>query len=53
VSCCCEEMVAEARGQLGNPEKVKRPSLEAATEKRLVETSVRACARACVCNSEL
>jgi hypothetical protein len=27
VSCCCFELVAEARGQFGNPEKEERPPL--------------------------
>jgi hypothetical protein len=37
VSCCCEKLVAEARGQFGNPEEVERPLLEAVTRK-LVKT---------------
>jgi hypothetical protein len=38
VSCCCEKLVAEARGQFGNPEEGERPPLEAATRQRLVRT---------------
>jgi hypothetical protein len=37
VSCCCENLVAEARGQFGNPEEGERPPLEAVTRK-LVKT---------------
>jgi hypothetical protein len=37
VSCCCEKLVAEARGQFGNPEEEERPPLEAVTRK-LVKT---------------
>jgi hypothetical protein len=37
VSCCCEKLVDEARGQFGNPEEGERPPLEAATEQRLVK----------------
>jgi hypothetical protein len=33
VSCCCEKLVAEARGQFGNPEEGERPQLEAVTRK--------------------
>jgi hypothetical protein len=36
VSRCCEKLVAEARGQFGNPEKRERPPLEAVT-RRLVK----------------
>jgi hypothetical protein len=38
-------LVAEAgdRGEFGNPEKGKRPSLEAATKKRLVKTEKNLC----------
>jgi hypothetical protein len=32
VSCCCEKLVAEARGQFGNPEEGERPPIEAATK---------------------
>jgi hypothetical protein len=38
VSCCSEKVVAVARGQFGNSEEGERPTLEAATEQRLVET---------------
>jgi hypothetical protein len=37
VSCCCEKLVAEARGQFGNPEEGERSALEAVTRK-LVKT---------------
>jgi hypothetical protein len=37
VSCCCEKLGAEAGGQLGNPEEVERPPLEAIT-RRLEKT---------------
>jgi hypothetical protein len=38
VSCCCEKLVAEFRGQFGNPEEGERPLLEVATKQRLVKT---------------
>jgi hypothetical protein len=38
VSCFCEKLVAEARGQFGNPEEGELPPLEAAIEQRLVKT---------------
>jgi hypothetical protein len=38
VSCCCEKLVAEARGQFGNLEEGERPMLEAVTNQRLVKT---------------
>jgi hypothetical protein len=38
VSCCCEKLVAEDRGQFRNPEEGERPPLEAATEQRLAKT---------------
>jgi hypothetical protein len=38
MSCCCEKLVAEARGQFGNPEEGERPSLEAATKQRPIKT---------------
>jgi hypothetical protein len=38
VSCCCEKLVAEARGQLGNPEEGECPTLETVTRQRLVKT---------------
>jgi hypothetical protein len=31
VRCCCEKLVAEARGQFGNPEAGERPPLDAVT----------------------
>jgi hypothetical protein len=34
VTCCCEQLVAEARGQLGNPGEGERPPLKAATKQR-------------------
>jgi hypothetical protein len=37
VCCCCYKLVAEARGQFGNPEEGVRPLLEAVTRK-LVRT---------------
>jgi hypothetical protein len=38
VRCCnCDKLVAEARGQFGNPEEGERPPLEAVT-RRLVKT---------------
>jgi hypothetical protein len=37
VSCCCEKLLAEARGQFENPEEGERPPLEAVTSK-LVKT---------------
>jgi hypothetical protein len=33
VSCCCKKLVAEARGQCGNPEEGERPPLEAVTRR--------------------
>jgi hypothetical protein len=39
VSCCCEKLVTEARGQLGNPEEGERLPLEAVTRK-LVTTQL-------------
>jgi hypothetical protein len=33
VTCCCEKLVAEARGQFGNPEEGERPPLEAVTRR--------------------
>jgi hypothetical protein len=39
VSCCCEKLVAEARGKFGNPEKEERPPLKAATRQRLLKTA--------------
>jgi hypothetical protein len=38
VSGWCEKLVAEARGQFGNPEEGERPPLVAATEQRVVKT---------------
>jgi hypothetical protein len=38
VSCCCEKLVAEARGHFGNTEEKERPPLEAAAEQRLIKT---------------
>jgi hypothetical protein len=38
LSCSCEKLVAEARGQLGNGEEEERPPLEAAIMQRLVES---------------
>jgi hypothetical protein len=35
VSCCCEKLVAEARGPLANPEEGERPPLEAVTRRRM------------------
>jgi hypothetical protein len=35
VSCWCEKLLAEARGQFGNPEEGERPPLEAVTRKRV------------------
>jgi hypothetical protein len=37
VSCCCEKLVADARGQFGNPEEEGRLLLEAISEQRLVK----------------
>jgi hypothetical protein len=34
MSCCSEKLVAEARGQFGNPEEGQSPPLEAATKQR-------------------
>jgi hypothetical protein len=55
VSCCCEKLVAEARGPFGNPEEEKRPPLEAATKQRLMKTEDFMCAVVTVifgvCNS--
>jgi hypothetical protein len=34
VNCCCEKLVAEARGQFGDPVEGERPSLEATTKQR-------------------
>jgi hypothetical protein len=31
VRCCCEQLVAETRGQFGNPEEGECPLLEAVT----------------------
>jgi hypothetical protein len=33
----CQKLVAEARGQFGNPEEVERPPLEAVIRQRLVK----------------
>jgi hypothetical protein len=38
VICCCEKLVAEARGQFGNPEEGERPPLKAVTRQRLLKT---------------
>jgi hypothetical protein len=38
-----EKLVAEARGQFGNPEEGKRPPFEAATKQRLVKTEKTLC----------
>jgi hypothetical protein len=35
VHCCCWKMVAEARGQFGNPEEAERPPLKAVTRQQL------------------
>jgi hypothetical protein len=37
VSCCCEKLVAEARGKFGDSEEGERPPLEAVA-RRLVKT---------------
>jgi hypothetical protein len=37
MSYCCENLVAEARGQFGNPEEGERPPLETVTRQRLVK----------------
>jgi hypothetical protein len=37
VSCCCEKLIAAARGQYEIPEERERPPLEAVT-RRLVKT---------------
>jgi hypothetical protein len=34
VSCCCGKLVAEARGQFGNPEEGESLPIEAATKQR-------------------
>jgi hypothetical protein len=33
MSCCCDQLVAEARGQFGNPEEGEPTALEAVTRK--------------------
>jgi hypothetical protein len=38
VSCCCQKLVAVARGQCGNPEEGESPPLEAVTRQPLVKT---------------
>jgi hypothetical protein len=38
VSCCCEKLVAEARGPFGNPEEGERLPLEAVSRLLLVKT---------------
>jgi hypothetical protein len=37
VSCCCWKLVAEARGEFGNPEKGECPPFQAATKQRLAK----------------
>jgi hypothetical protein len=37
VGCCCEKVVAEVRGEYGNPEQGEHMPLEAATKQRLVK----------------
>jgi hypothetical protein len=38
VSCCCYELVAQERGQFGNPEEEERPPLQPVARLRLVKT---------------
>jgi hypothetical protein len=38
VSCRCQKLVTEARGQFWNPEEGERPPLEAVTRRQLVKT---------------
>jgi hypothetical protein len=44
-SCCCEKWEAESwgRGKFGKLEEGERPTLEAATKRRLVETEKNLC----------
>jgi hypothetical protein len=38
VSCCCEKLVAEAKGLYENPEEGEHPPMEAITKQWLVKT---------------
>jgi hypothetical protein len=51
VSCCCEKLITEARGQFGNPEVGERPPLETITRQRLVQTQQAECCSELLCST--